>query len=49
MNGQSTGVFVLEQGQGTFTGNTLTGNASGAWVILADAGRVTRAGNRPNG
>ena len=44
------GVWVHGQGQGTFTGNTLTGNAgSGAWVIGADAGRVTRTGNRPNG
>ena len=42
------GVVVTEQAQGTFTGNTLTGNANGAWVIRADAGRVTRTGNRPN-
>ena len=43
------GVVVISQGQGTFTGNTLTGNAGSAWVIGADAGRVTRTGNRPNG
>ena len=42
------GVYFHEQGQGTFTGNTLTGNPSGAWVIRADAGRVTRTGNTPN-
>jgi parallel beta-helix repeat protein len=43
------GVVVISQGQGTFTGNTLTGNAgSVAWLIGADAGRVTRTGNRPN-
>ena len=43
------GVWVYEQGQGTFTGNTLTGNGRGAWDIEANAGRVTRTGNRPNG
>ena len=42
------GVSVLEQGQGTFTGNTLTGNANGAWYIAPTAGRVTRTGNTPN-
>ena len=42
-------VWVYEQGQGTFTGNTLTGNARGAWDIDADAGNVVRTGNRPNG
>ena len=47
-DGKHSGVVVLMQGQGTFTGNTLTGNANGAWVIGADAGRVTRTGNRPN-
>ncbi|NBT26669.1 MAG: hypothetical protein EBT09_08985 [Actinobacteria bacterium] len=43
------GVFVHDSGQGTFTGNTLTGNAWAAWRIHAPAGRVTRTGNRPNG
>ena len=43
------GVRVYDQGQGTFTGNTLAGNASGAWYIVSSAGRVTRTGNRPNG
>ena len=47
-DGKSGGVYVYEQGQGTFTGNTLTGNASGAWNIETTAGRVTRTGNRPN-
>ena len=47
-DGKQAGVYVYDQGQGTFTGNTLTGNPSGAWVIRADAGRVTRTGNRPN-
>ena len=47
-DGKQSGVYVHDQGQGTFTGNTLTGNANGAWVIRADAGRVTRTGNRPN-
>ena len=42
------GVSVLEQGQGTFTGNTLTGNANGPWYIASTAGRVTRTGNTPN-
>ena len=48
-DGKSAGVQVYEQGQGTFTGNTLTGNARGAWNIEATAGTVTRTGNRPNG
>ena len=45
---KNAGVWVYDQGQGTFTGNTLAGNAGGVWVIRADAGRVTRTGNRPN-
>ena len=48
-DGKQGGVFVHSQGQGTFTGNTLTGNANGAWVIETTAGKVTRTGNRPNG
>jgi hypothetical protein len=48
-DGKSVGVAVWEHGQGAFTGNTLAGNARGAWGIATTAGRVTRTGNRPNG
>jgi len=46
-DGSDRGVLVSDQGQGTFTGNTLTGNARGAWDVAPIAGRVTRTGNRP--
>jgi parallel beta-helix repeat protein len=33
ISGNDAGVLAHDQGQGTFTGNTLTGNANGAWEI----------------
>ena len=42
------GVNVSDGGQGTFIGNTLAGNARGAWRIDRSAGKVTRTGNTPN-
>lgn len=42
------GVWVHGQGSGTFTGNRLTGNIGGAWVIDADSVKVLRTGNTPN-
>jgi len=41
-------IWVYEKGRGTFTGNTLTGNARGAWDIEPTAGNVVRTGNMPN-
>ena len=43
------GVRVSDQGQGTFTANTLEGNARGAWDIQPSAESVTRTGNWPPG
>ena len=48
---KAAGVCIWLKGQGTFTGNTLKGNARGAWDIWdiePTAGRVTRTGNTPN-
>jgi len=46
-NGRS-GVIIEKLGQGTFTGNTLTGNHGGAWLVDSTAEHVNRTGNRPN-
>jgi len=41
------GVYVLDQGRGTFEGNRLSGNSRN-WVIERTAGQVTRRNNSPN-
>jgi len=43
------GVAVHDLGRGTFTGNTLSGNAQSQWEIGLIAGRLVRKENTPNG
>lgn len=47
-DGKVYGVYIYRGGNGTFQGNTLSGNAKGAWRITADAGAVQRLRNSPN-